>query len=295
MLSRGIGRIKAQQPVRGMATAQALRERISSVKNIQKITSAMKMVAVCKLRVAQENLEKARNFQASLNELSFAPKEATKPKTQLWVGISSDRGLCGAINSSIARGVRDSIYKAQENGLENTKVLLIGEKGKQGLERLFKDNFTVTLSETAKFKACTFKQCGELTDYWSAIETDLTSVYFQKFVSMISYDTTEDKFWSYEAVKDDIAAEFADYEMEGDPDILENLHQFRQCVKLFHYFAENETSTLSARMTAMDNSSSNAKDMIDSLQLVLNRNRQAKITTELSEIISGAAAADEQQ
>jgi len=294
MLSRAATTFR--QPVRGMATAQALRQRISSVKNIQKITSAMKMVAVCKLRVAQENLAKARSFQAALSSVNFKPKdENQKPKSQLWIGISSDRGLCGAINSSISRGVRDSIYKAKEDGLEEAKVMLIGEKCKQGLERLFKDEFTITLSETAKFQQCTFKQCGELTDYWSNTETDLTSVFFQRFQSMISYDTTEDKFWSYAAVKDDIAAEFADFEMEGDSDILENLHQFRSCVKLFHYFAENETSTLSARMTAMDNSSTNARDMIDSLQLVLNRNRQAKITTELSEIISGAAAADEQQ
>lgn len=297
MLSRALGRVSARhQPVRGMATAQALRERISSVQNIAKITSAMKMVAVCKLRLAQENLADARNFQASLDTVSFAPKDQPKAKSQLWIGISSDRGLCGAINSSISRGVRDSILKAQDEGVEDVKIVLIGEKCKQGLERLFKEQFTVTLSETSKFQPCTFKQCGELTDYWSSSEAvDRTSVFFQRFVSMISYDTTEDHFWSYAAVKDDVAAEFADFEMEGDSDILENLHQFRQCVKLYHYFAETETSTLSARMTAMDNSSSNATDMIDSLQLVLNRNRQAKITTELSEIISGAAAADEQQ
>lgn len=300
MLSRAatVGRVQARQmaPVRGMATAQALRERIDSVKNIRKITSAMKMVAVCKLRVAQENLASARNFQRSVGELTFEPKDAKKKVvTQTWIGISSDRGLCGAINSSITRGVRDSIFKAREAGLENGKILLIGEKSKQGLEKLFKESFTVTLSETSKFKPNTFKQCGELADYWCALETDKTSVFFQRFQSMIAYVTTEDQFWSYPAVKDDMITEFAEYEMEGDSDILENLHQFRQSVKLFHYFAETETSTLSARMTAMDNSSKNAKDMIDTLTLVLNRSRQAKITTELSEIISGAAASEEEK
>jgi len=283
------------QPARGMATAQALRERISSVQNIAKITSAMKMVAVCKLRVAQENLEKARIFGGGMNDIKFAPADPkAKPKTQLWVGISSDRGLCGAINSSISRGVRDSILKAQADGVQETKIMLIGEKCKQGLERQFKDTFVTTLSETAKFKPSTFKQCAELCDHWTAIDSDMTSVFFQRFVSMISYNTTEDKYWSYAAVQEDSAATFASYEMEGDSDILENLHQFQQCVKLYHYFAENETSTLSARMSAMDNSSKNAHEMIDTLNLVLNRNRQAKITTELSEIISGAAASDEQ-
>jgi len=281
------------QPVRGMATAQALRERVSSVRNIKKITSAMKMVAVCKLRVAQENLEKARNFSAALSTVEFAPKDADKvPASQLWIGISSDRGLCGAINSSISRGVRDSIYAKQKEGLEseNIQVMLIGEKCKQGLERLFAAQFQETISETAKFKPCTFKQCGLITDHWTSLKVESTSVFYQTFKSMISYITTEDKFWSYDAVKDDIATEFASYEMEGDADILQNLHEFRSCVKMYHYFAENEASTLSARMSAMDNSSKNASDMIDALNLLLNRNRQAKITTELSEIISGAEA-----
>lgn len=299
MLSRGlanVGRQAArQQPARGMATAQQLRERIASVKNIKKITSAMKMVAVCKLRVAQEALQRARAFQQAVDEVKMEPKEERKPKNRLWVGISSDRGLCGAINSSISRGIRDSIQEAQTEGLasEDVKVLLIGEKCKQGLERLFKENFTTTLSETAKFKPCSFKQCGVLTDYWLSQDSEKTSVYWQNFKSMISYITTETTFWSYEAVKDDLAVQFSDYEMEGDSDILQNLHEFRCSVKLNHFFAENETSTLSARMSAMDNSTNNANDMIDTLTLVLNRNRQTKITTELSEIISGASAVDE--
>jgi F-type H+-transporting ATPase subunit gamma len=299
MFTRGVAPLWNAQPARGMATAQALRQRITSVKNIAKITSAMKMVAVCKLRVAQENLQSARNFQRAVGEVNFAPKDANADASkQLWIGISSDRGLCGAINSSISRSVRDSILREQAAGLgdtvENTKIMLIGEKCKQGLERQFGSNFTNTLSETAKFRACTFKQCGELTDYWTSQDVDKTHVYFQKFQSMIAYETTEDIYWSYKACEEDIGTEFAGYEIEGDADCLQNLHEFRSCVKLYHYFAENETSTLSARMTAMDNSSKNAKDMIESLELVLNRNRQAKITTELSEIISGAAAADEQ-
>lgn len=300
MLSRAampFGRVQARQPVRGMATAQALRERISSVKNIKKITSAMKMVAVCKLRVAQNGLELARDFSRPMNDVKFAPKEERDPKSRMYIGISSDRGLCGAINSSISRGIRDAIYKNQEAGeqLENIQISLIGEKARQGLEKLFSTTFHTTISEIDKFRPCTFSQCGEITDYWTNNkDPEVTSVFFQKFVSMIAYETTEDKFWAYDAVKDDLAAEFAEFEMEGDSDILENLHDFRKSVKLFHYFAENTTSTLSARMSAMDNSSKNATDMIDTLTLVLNRSRQAKITTELSEIIAGAAASEEQ-
>lgn len=293
-----IGRQQAQcaQPVRGMATAQALRERISSVKNIKKITSAMKMVAVCKLRVAQENLAKARDFQKTMSEVKFEPKEAAPVTSKLWLGISSDRGLCGAINSSITRGIRDDVKAAKENGLETCKVLLIGEKCKQGLERIVGEDFQVTISETAKFKPCTFKQCAELTDYWTNIDgVQQSVVFYQNFKSMISYLTTKDIYWHYDEVKDDLATQFADYEMEGDSDILQNLNEFSSCVRLYHYFAENETSTLSARMSAMDNSSKNASDMIDTLELILNRSRQARITTELSEIISGAEASQPQE
>jgi len=275
-----------------MATAQALRERINSVKNIKKITSAMKMVAVCKLRVAQDNLARARSFSRAIQDVEFKPSEDRAPVTKCYIGISSDRGLCGAINSSITRGVRDRILADKDAGLTDIKILLIGEKVKQGLTRLFADKFTVTLSETGKFKPCTFKQCGELTDYWTAVDVEQSSVLYQKFVSMISYETTEAKYWAYDCVKDDLAVELAEYEVEGDADAMQNLHEFGTCVKLYHYFAENEASTLSARMTAMDNSSKNASEMIDTLNLVLNRNRQAKITTELSEIISGAAAVD---
>lgn len=280
-------------PVRGMATAQALRQRITSVKNISKITAAMKMVAVCKLRVAQENLARARGFARAVDAVKFKPTAEVPVTSKCYLAISSDRGLCGAINSSIVRGIRDRILVDREAGLKDLQILIIGEKAKQGLERLFSPLFKVTISETSKFKPCTFKQCGEITDNWSAMNVQQTSVLYQKFVSMIAYETTESKYWSYDACKDSVATEFADYEMEGDADILQNLHEFKSCVKLFHYFAENDTSTLSARMQAMDNSSTNAKDMIASLGLILNRNRQAKITTELSEIISGAAASEE--
>lgn len=295
MLSRGTATLSrnVHQPSRGMATAQQLSQRISSVKNIKKITSAMKMVAVCKLRAAQDILDRARIFSRSMEEVFPEPKNPPEVKSELFVGISSDRGLCGAINSSISRSLRDEIYKRQEEGLEDVKVVLIGEKCKQGLERLFANKFVHTLSETGKFAPCTFKQCGELTDHWTQTEADRSAVFFQYFKSMISYITTKDHYWSYDAIKDEMATSMAEYEVEGDADTLRNLHEFRASVKLFHYLAENETSTLSARMTAMDNSSSNATDMIDSLTLILNRNRQAKITTELSEIISGAAALED--
>jgi F-type H+-transporting ATPase subunit gamma len=138
-----------------------------------------------------------------------------------------------------------------------------------------------------------FKQCAELSDIiLSHKSIEKTSIFYQKFVSMISYTTTEAVYWNYDLIKDDLGEAFADYEMEGDHDILQNLYEFKAGVKLYHYLAELDASTLSSRVQAMDSASNNAGDLIDSLTLVLNRTRQSKITTELSEIISGAQASE---
>lgn len=295
MLSRGLTSLRAMQPHRGMATAQALRERVESVKSTKKITAAQKMIATFKLRKAQDNLISARNFARSMDEIEFNPesKKGDVAKGHLFLGLTADKGFCGAINSSIVRAIRDRINGDLEKntGLEDPKVMVIGERGKGGLERLFKEHFVSTFTEYEKVR--NFNQTAQFTDAWLAVGAEKTSVFYQKFVSMISYDTLEQEYWAYDEVKDELATTFADYDMEGDADILQNLYEFKCNVKMFHYFAELDASTLSARMQAMDSASSNADDMIDALTLLLNRTRQAKITTELAEIISGAAASDD--
>lgn len=291
MLSRGVASLRAQVPVRGMATAQALRERVASVKSTRKITSAQKMIATFKLRKAQTALTSARDYTRVMDQLEFKPADEEKvAKSQLFIGLSADKGFCGAINSSIVRGVRDATNAAVQGGLETAKIMCVGERGRGGLERMFKQYFTIAVTDYEKVR--NFKQCSELTDMWLAQDCEKASFFNQKFVSMISYDTNESVFWSYDAVKEDLATQFADYEMEGDNEVLQNLHEFKCAVKMFHFFAELDTSTLSARMQAMDSASNNAGDLIDALTLKLNRTRQAKITTELSEIISGAAASE---
>jgi F-type H+-transporting ATPase subunit gamma len=271
-----------------MATVQQLTLRIRSIKNTKKITSAMKMVAACKLKGAQDQLEAARNYQASVD--AAMPKlDGQVPEKPLYVAITADKGLCGAINSSIVRQVRNDIL---DEGLESdSKIFLIGEKGKQGLERQFGHLFTTAIAEPGGQNPPTFKQCGVLADHWLNVEHDRASVYFQYFKSMIAYDTTRVDFWSFEHLSKDLTS-FVDFEMEGDTDILRNLSEFGASVKLYYFLAENMASTLSARMNAMENSSKNAGDMIDKLELQKNRTRQAKITTELTEIISGAAAVE---
>jgi len=272
---------------RGMATVQQLTLRIRSIKNTKKITSAMKMVAACKLKSAQEQLEAARDFQGSIGK-AMPKVEGVTPEKPLYVGISADKGLCGAINSSITRSMRDDMMEAEN---ENASILMIGEKAKQGLERQFGHQFTNTVAECGGLSPPTFKQVGILADFWSSVDHDCASVYYQKFRSMIAYDTTKEDFWSYDHLSKDLSS-FSDYETEGDPDIMENMFEFGNAVKLYCFMAENNASTLSARMQAMESSTKNAGEMIDKLELVKNRTRQAKITTELTEIISGAAAVE---
>jgi len=253
----------------------------------------MKVVATVKLRSAQEALLIARFFQQPLFNLIKAPAKVPPVKKQLWVGMSSDRGLCGGINSSISRGVRDSIVGCPSD-ITDRGIVLYGEKCRSGLNTQFGSLFRTTLSDCDKNRPVTFYQCGELADYWLAQNADKTLFFYQRFKSMIAYVTTIDEFYSYDFMKDSLEATLAIYEQEGADDTIRNLVEFTSAVKLFHYFAENNASTLSARMQAMGNSSTNANDMIATLTLFLNRSRQAKITTELSEIVGGAAAVDEE-
>jgi F-type H+-transporting ATPase subunit gamma len=261
------------------------------VKNIKKITTAMKMVATCKLRNAQDALTVARFFQASLTQIWKAPSKP-QTKSQMWVGITADRGLCGAINSSIMRAMRDNINGEQKNNeIQERGIITYGEKGRQLLNTAFGPMFRGAYSDCEA--KSTFRQCGELADYWITKNPNKSLVFYQRFKSMISYETTVDTVYSYDSYKDTERLDFAEYEMEGPSDVLRNLGEFMLAVKLMHWLAETSASTLSARMQAMSNSSTNAADMIDTLTLFLNRTRQAKITTELSEIVGGAAAVDE--
>jgi len=270
-------------PSRGMVTEKQLKDRIKSVISIQKITSAMKMVAAVKLRTSQVRLEIAREFSQDIEKIWEVENEDTE---DLVVAIAADSGLCGAVNSNIVRGMRDDIKDGEQ------KILILGERARPGLERMFSNRFTTTLSALANNKVMSFQNAAVMADIWLERKFDKTLIYFNYFKSMISYITTRMPFLSFEKSNEDLSS-FYPYEIEGDNEVMQNLYEFRGAVSLFHCLAENETSVLSSRMNAMDNSSKNASEMIDDLSLKMNRARQAKITTELIEIISGAQAVDE--
>lgn len=291
--------MRASKPMQGaqnrtMVTETQLRARIKTVSNVRKITSTMKMVAASKLRHAQNVLTTARSFQKDVSGVwpeSDVSEELEEKEGVLT--ICSDGGLCGAVNSAIVRMVRaDTAPMVARDSKTELSMTLIGMKSIQGLERTHKDYYDTTITEAGKLKALTFRQATKLAEFLVDSGSDRTNVYFNIFRSAVAYDTTKVQFQPLEKAMGD-GKFLLPYELEGGNDILENFYSFRAAVKMFHFISENDTSTLSSRMNAMENSSKNAGEMLDALTLQLNRSRQARITTELIEIISGAAAAEE--
>lgn len=281
---------------RTMVTETSLRARIKTVTNVKKITSTMKMVAASKLRNAQTVLDVARAFQQDVVDVwpdEDADAEVPKVDKALFLTVCSDGGLCGAVNSSIVRKVRaDSQPFVGKNGSGELSLALFGMKAIQGLERTHGSYYKESFTDIGKLKFLTFRQAAMLADPLLTLEYDRASVYYNLFRSAVSYDTTTAFFYPAATAAGD-GKFLLPYEIEGDADTIKNFYEFRTAVRLFHFISENDTSTMSSRMNAMENSSKNAGEMLDALTLQLNRSRQARITTELIEIISGATAAEE--
>lgn len=281
-------------PARGMASEQQLKLRIATVTNVKKITSTMKMVAAAKLRGAQRVLEVARVFGTVTDAWPAHDATPTSDGKHLILGICSDKGLCGGINSGIVRAIRDSMKAHKPTGVAaNTDIVLFGQKGVQGLERLHGEEFTTSVTDMGKTN---FTQVCEQAEVLTSMEYATGEAWYQYFRSMMAYDTVKVPFDSYEAaINIDGKEVLGGYQRWGGVDILRNFHEFRTAVHLFGFLCETETATLSSRMAAMEGSSKNAGEMLDSLTLILNRSRQSRITTELIEIISGASAAEDMQ
>ena len=299
-----------------MPNLKDLRIRISSVKSTQKITSAMKMVAASKLRRAQAAAEEGRPYAegmermvgalaASMPSLDQAPKLLSgsgSDAVHLLVPITADRGLCGGYNASIARETRKRFRSLKANGKE-VKVLCIGRKGKDALAREFGDNMVEPI-EGATRSGADFGGARDialrLADMFEAGEFDVCTLIYNRFKSAISQVLTPQQVIPFpvpEAPGDgaagdgETAALKALYIMEpSEEEILDQLLPSNLAVQVFRALLESYASEQGARMTAMDNATRNAGDMIDDLTLTYNRTRQAQITRELIEIISGTEA-----
>ncbi len=294
-----------------MPSLKDLRNRIRSVKSTQKITSAMKMVAAAKLRRAQEQAEAARPYAQRLERMiaSLASRLASgagappllvgngRDETHLIIVATSDRGLCGAFNSSIVRDARALVRALTAQG-KTVKILCVGRKGRDQLRRDFARNIVDTIEMVGK-KRITFADADEIAkrvrEMFDAGEIDVATIVFARFRSAITQVVTRQQLIpvALPAAAEGAAspAGSAVYEYEPNEEtILEALLPRNLSVQIFGALMENNASEHGARMTAMDNATRNAGDMIDSLTMNYNRTRQAVITKELIEIISGAEA-----
>ena len=288
-----------------MPSLKDLKNRISSVKSTQKITSAMKMVAAAKLRRAQDQALASRPYTSLMDKIvSKISSKASgtsidlltgKPenKTQLLVVFSADRGLCGGFNGSITRSVKKEINDLQKNNV-NVKLLMVGKKSADSLNREYGNLFIDKIEgKSAKPNYADAEVLAtKIIEWFENDEFGVCRVIYNKFVSAIAQEVT---FKSLIPAEIQINEENQDnasiYDFEpSEEEILTDLLPRNLATQLFSSQIESTASELAARMTAMDNATRNAGEMIDKLTLQYNRTRQAVITSELIEIISGAEA-----
>ena len=292
-----------------MPSLKDLKIRINSVKSTQKITSAMKMVAAAKLRRAQEQAEAARPYSVRMDRMiaSLAGKSTGvggpkllagtgKDASHLLVVMTADRGLCGGFNTSIVRATRNRVRALEASG-KSVKILCVGKKGKDQLrrdyERLIIDSIEGITRKTVQF-ASAGEIGGRLIHMYENGEFDICTIIYNRFQSAMTQIVTEQQVIPAslpEAANDDAGGSAGQYEYEPDEEgILTELLPRNVATQIFSALLENTASEHGARMSAMDSATRNAGEMIDKLTLTYNRTRQAFITKELIEIISGAEA-----
>jgi F-type H+-transporting ATPase subunit gamma len=284
------------------------------VKSTQKITSAMKMVAASRLKRAQEAAEAARPYAERMERMMASILDnpgalegagallggTGSDDTHLIVVVTSDRGLCGGFNSSISREARKQI-RALKADSKNVKILCVGRKGRDQLKTEFGNTIVETYEGIGK-AGVKFEEAqgvaANIIEMFEAGEFDVCTIIFNKFVSAITQEVTPLQIIPVQISDDDAAEEkqadagpSAIYEFEpSEEEILADLLPSSLNVQVFRALLESSASEHGARMSAMDNATRNAGDMIDDLSMIYNRTRQAKITSELIEIISGAEA-----
>jgi ATP synthase, F1 gamma subunit len=289
-----------------MPSLKDLKNRISSVKSTRKITKAMQMVAAAKLRRAQDAAEASRpyaeRFNAVLGALSAsvggsdtAPRLLAgtgKDDVQLLVVMTSEKGLCGGFNTNIVKLAKTRIKELLAAG-KTVKILTVGKKGREQLKREYADLFVghVDLTEVKKVGYVNAQEIAkDLLAKFDAGEFDVATIFYAKFMNVVTQVPTAQQIIpaAYEVEEGAVSALY-DYE-PSEEGILADLLPRGVATQIFSALLENAASEQGARMSAMDNATRNAGDMIDKLTIEYNRSRQAVITNELIEIISGAEA-----
>ena len=288
-----------------MASLDDLKKRIASVKSTQKITKAMKMVAAAKLKRAQDSAEKGRPYSEKMNNIILnlsegisdkenAPKLLSgtgKDQIHLCVVMTSDRGLCGGFNSNIIKKAKSYFSKLSSEGKE-LKIITVGSKGNDQLKRVFGDKIIENISFKNSKNANFFdaeKVSKIIIERFQKEEFDICTIFFNQFKNVITQIPQAQQIIPLKTDINDKEKSEDNYEFEPDEDeILTNLLPKNISTQIFKAMLENSASEQGARMSAMDNATRNAGEMVDKLTIEYNRSRQAAITKELIEIISGA-------
>uniref|UniRef100_A0A7S0UMI4 ATP synthase subunit gamma, mitochondrial n=1 Tax=Pseudo-nitzschia delicatissima TaxID=44447 RepID=A0A7S0UMI4_9STRA len=286
----------ATKQTRGMATEKQISQKINSTKNIKKITSSMKMVSAAKLKGDELRLAAAIPFNEWSYQIFPEPammEDATYeelPQKVLIVPFTSDKGLCGGINSFISRGVKDMTQKLTDQG-KSADIVVIGEKGRGQMKRTVGDK--ITRAATDVVSPGTYSLASALSSELIAAgaeDYDAIVMVYNSYVNAAVYNQKYKVVTPLQAGEDG-AEVMPDYDFDSDKaESMTDLYEFVLSTQMYHCFMDGAAAEQSARMTAMENASNNANEMIDALTLQYNRARQARITTELIEIISGASA-----
>jgi len=288
-----------------MPSLDDLKKRISSVKSTQKITKAMKMVAAAKLRKAQESAEKGRPFSEKMNNIilnlsnSIPDKENAskflvgtgKDEIHLCVVITADRGLCGGFNTNICRKARSYFEKTLKEG-KTLKIFTVGSKGHDQLKRTY-GKYIVEKMNFKGFKRITYKEADDIgkkiIKLFNESQFDICKIFYNKFKNVITQIPQAQQIIPIKEENKEIKVSENFYEFEPEEnEILDDLLPRNISTQIFKAILENAASEQGSRMTAMDNATRNAGELVDKLTITYNRSRQAAITKELIEIISGA-------
>ena len=288
-----------------MPSLDDLKKRISSVKSTQKITKAMKMVAAAKLRRAQENAERGRPYSEKMNNIilnlskSISDKDSAskflvgtgKDNVHLCVVLTADRGLCGGFNTNICRKAKNDFERILKDG-KTLKIFTVGSKGYDQLKRTY-GSYIIEKLNFKGFRKITYKEAEEIgkkiIKLFNENQFDVCKIYYNKFKNVITQIPQVQQIIPIESSQKEEKKSDNFYEFEPEEnEILNDLLPRNISTQIFKAILENAASEQGSRMTAMDNATRNAGELVEKLTITYNRSRQAAITKELIEIISGA-------
>jgi F-type H+-transporting ATPase subunit gamma len=276
------------------ASEKAIKERMDATANINKITETMKMVSSSKMKQDEARLLTARPYQSWVTGLhpakqsleSFTTKIDELPDKNLFVLCTSDKGMCGAINSSMGRYMKALLPKILKKK-KDVSLFLIGDKGRGQLAKAFSENITQCCTDSKA--PYSYSLASAIAQDVSPLKADAVHIVFQKYVSAIAYEATVITLTPPDALKEEPYVEY-EFEPDNKPELLEDMWEMSIATSLYTSMLETAASEQSSRMNAMENASKNGGELLKALSIEYNRARQARITTELCEIISGASA-----